>query len=104
MAADNGMLVNEGQKAVTLQTRAGHRKTLHLLVATFHNILASVADVCDLGNVVKFHKKGGPITNLQTKEVIHFRRSCNDYVLVIWVDNPSYKSKPSDCNRPLAGK
>ena len=95
VAANNGIIHNEGQKDVDFKTRVGHRKKMRFQVAKVNNILASVGEICDQDNVVKFKKKGGTIKNGTTGEVIHFRRKGNVYVLDIWVRNPKFKPESS---------
>ena len=94
VAANNQPMKNEGQRTVRFRTFDGSRRQMVFQVAAVNKILASIAGICDNGNVVTFRDDGGTITHIQTKRETHFRRQGNVYVMDMWVRNPKFKGTP----------
>ena len=85
VAANKGIIVNEGERTITFTTDEGQVRKITFQVAGVNKPLASVAGICDAGHIVTFTKDGGTIRNVVTGEVTKFQRRGNVYVMNAWV-------------------
>ena len=72
-----------GQTEVEFEDATARSRILRFEVADVQEPLISTADVCDAGNFVVYHKKGGFICNLKTGSRIPFERTGGRYELVM---------------------
>ena len=93
LAANAGIIVNEGERTITFMTDEGQQRKITFQVAGVNKAFASVAGICDAGHIVIFTKTGGTITNLKTSEVTNFQRKGNVYVMEAWVERDRGSSK-----------
>ena len=101
VAANKGILVNEGERTITFKTDEGQERKITFQVAGVNKALASVAGICDAGHIVTFTKTGGNIKNMKSGEVTHFQRRGNVYVMDAWVLRDKDNAKPvSGFTRP----
>ena len=84
-AANGGKLENLGEREVRGYNNEGHPIQLVYQVTAVTKPLASVAKICDRGNVVVFTQEGGHILNLTTGVQTEFARENGVYSLDTWV-------------------
>ena len=72
-----------GQWTVRLRTTDGSRRRMVIKVAAANKILVPIAGICDNGNMVRFRKDGGTITNVDTHRETYFRRVGSVFVLYV---------------------
>jgi hypothetical protein len=80
-AANGAPIKNLGRTTVTFQDKDDRTSALRFEVAEVTQPLISVAGLCDAGNVVIFHNKGGFIHSLTSKKKVRLARAGNTYVL-----------------------
>ena len=92
VAANSGVLINEGERTITFVTDEGQERKITFQVAGVNKALASVAGICDTGHIVTFTKTGGNIRNVKTGEVTTFLRKGNVYIMDAWVQRSPTES------------
>ena len=80
-AANGAAIKNLGRTTVAFEDKDERTSALRFEVAEVTQPLISVAGLCDAGNIVIFHKKGGFIHSLTSKKKVRLDRSGNTYVL-----------------------
>ena len=78
---DGRHVPNKGEKHLKVKTGEGGKFIVRTQVTSVRKPLMAVSKVCDEDNQVVFHKTGGYIEHLVTKEKTHFKRIGNVYVL-----------------------
>jgi hypothetical protein len=78
---DGRHVPNKGEKHLKVKTGEGGKFIVRTQVTSVRKPLMAVSKVCDEDNQVVFHKTGGYIEHLVTKERTHFKRLGNVYVL-----------------------
>ena len=80
LSASGERLANLGEKRIPGITNENRNATATFQIAEVTRALCSVSKICDQGNEVHFHAKGGYITNRKGQRT-HFKRDNNVYVL-----------------------
>ena len=78
---DGRQVKNKGEKHLKVKSEEGGKFIVRTQVTSVRKPLMSVSKVCDENNIVVFHKTGGYIEHITTKERTHFKRVGNVYVL-----------------------
>ena len=83
VAANGPKIPALGQTEVEFEDANSRDRVLRFEVADVQDPLISTADVCDAGNLVIFHKKGGAIYNLASQTRTPFERHGGRYELAM---------------------
>ncbi len=86
--ADGGVVVNEGEKTLTLATCDGGMRQMTFQLAAVNKALGSVSQIVSNGNRVVFEPSGSFIQNLSTGERLWLRETNGVYVLDVLVGPP----------------
>jgi hypothetical protein len=100
VTADGGRIPNLGEQRVRVMTHEGARCGLTFQSADVTRPILSVTKVSEMGHNVEFTKTGGCIRNIKTNQATRFVRRQGVYVLDVWLDGSSEKSRTPGFPRP----
>ncbi len=84
MAANGGIIKNEGERKVSVFTLDWKQKDITFQVTGVNKALASVSRICDKGHRVVFDSGQSFIQNKMTGDVLPLRRKNGVWVLEVW--------------------
>jgi hypothetical protein len=86
VAANGGILSNEGERTVSIYTHDMVKRDMTFQVTGVNKALASVSRICDRGHRVVFDQGGSFIQNKKTGDTIPLQRKHGVWVLEVWAE------------------